>query len=849
MPIPLAVPHRARGPRRARPRPRGRQRRGRAAATRPPRRDPPQHPRRRRGHREGRRLRHRPRRDARRPHGGAQIRASSATWPRAVGGFGRTSTPAPTSSASAWCSTRDVHRQPTSPSRGQRARALPRDREGDHPRRPLRVAEYPNTLSTVVMRARARPGPPLAPTPAPCATPSTASEVQNWSVTADDLARPSPSPLDGRSIEDRWESLASTEEVTSTDAAPATDDAPTRCPTRSRRSCRGPRRPTRPTHPPVGHRPRAPPRSGRRAAPTLDASLAGGDGGRACPRLRPPPRGVPVTVLDGRGSRAACRPRDGRHLVADARAPRRARRQQGPSPSFAAAAALREVPAPLHGLFADPDARRRARGPLGRVLTGAAPGLPLWRSTAATRFPRLLRGDGEAALHVGRATDAQAAEARARPRYPVPASERPVGYDHAAVVVHPPTRCRRLRRARAADGRRVRSFHELHGNRERPVVLVGGAGSPTRAFLDDGCSPGGRRALSVAPDAVVVAHEAATVLRRRPTAAVALVRLAWVNPSVRVVPLDVPHARARRPTRDAVRGALPARAAGGALHLRRSSAPRRAFAEFRAEPRRARRPRACGLRLALTAPAPRVSRATARARPPVGCVSRVLRRAQRAHALRGVPPCRGDAAAIVAPLTRPRWALLSPTSRLPTREPGPTSRSIVPARSRPTPRSTCHLRRAPMSRWIDAPDAAPDRLRRRARTSRLVPDAAPDAGPLRRPSPSTSHAPPRGPAGCDGACRPRCVVRSPTAASVARWRRRLTPPLGAFAGRCVITACLPRAPTVTVCRRRLAARSTSAAAPTTVRRAQRLRSRQRPGEAVLASLPRRLRPGFWRDCD
>ncbi|MFO0605565.1 MAG: serine/threonine-protein kinase [Polyangiales bacterium] len=428
----------------------------------------------------------------------------------------------------------------------------------------LRVAEYPNTLSTVVMRALERD--PARRWPDARAMRDALDrvlEVQNWSVTADDLARLVALALDGRSIEDRWESLASTEEVTSTDAAPAADDAPDPLPDALA---------TLPLAAPSPDAPDAPAPSATvsarpsalglvEPAPTPTPSPAVTEAPRPSAPSSPPRATSPVTVWMGAALAG--------WLVALAmgvtwwRTRERLGALEGSGPIAVAPPPppLREVPAPLR-LLADPTLADALAVPWGESLTGAAPGLRV-AVDRGDALPRLLRGDGEVALHVGRATDAQAAEARALGLdLRSPASERPVGYDHAAVVVHPSNPLPSLSvdaLARLMAGG-VRSFHELHGNRERPVVLVGGAGSPTRAFLDDVVLPagGGRRALSVAPDAVVVAHEAAAVSRvAADPAAVALVRLAWVNPSVRVVPLDVPHAREPvAPTRDAVRAGL-----------------------------------------------------------------------------------------------------------------------------------------------------------------------------------------------------------------------------------------------------------------------------------------------------
>ena len=73
----------------------------------------------------------------------------------------------------------------------------------------LRVPEYPNTLSTVVMRALERD--PNARWPSARAMRDALDrvlEAEDWIVTPDDLAELVDFALEGRSIEERWEALA-----------------------------------------------------------------------------------------------------------------------------------------------------------------------------------------------------------------------------------------------------------------------------------------------------------------------------------------------------------------------------------------------------------------------------------------------------------------------------------------------------------------------------------------------------------------------------------------------------------------------------------------------------------------
>jgi len=419
----------------------------------------------------------------------------------------------------------------------------------------LRVTDYPNSLSSVVMRALERE--PARRWPDARAMRDALDrvlEVQNWTVTADDLARLVALALDGRSIEDRWEALSSAEEITAADvdpgelaaAAALLPDAPAASPFAPSPA------PSLATAT-VSARPAALGLVEQSPTPTPGPVPV------EAPRpSAPAPRSSPVSVWAGAALAG--------WLVAMAmgvtwwRTRERLAALEGNGPIAVAPppAAVREVPAPLR-VLADPTLADALVAPWAELLSNEARGLRVVVDPGDA-LQRMLRGDGRVALHVGLATDAQVAEGRALGLdLRSPACERVVGYDHVAVVVHPsnPLPALSVPELAALMSGAVRSFHALRGSRERPSVLVGGAGAPTRAFLDDVVLPAGdpRRPRAVSREAVVVAHEAAAVARvaSDPTA-VALVRLAWVNASVRVVPVEPLRAReAVAPTRDAIR--------------------------------------------------------------------------------------------------------------------------------------------------------------------------------------------------------------------------------------------------------------------------------------------------------
>lgn len=429
----------------------------------------------------------------------------------------------------------------------------------------LRVPEYPNTLAAVVMQALERD--PARRWPDARAMRDALDrvlEVHNWSVGADDLAQLVALALDGRSIDDCWEAI-------SDEHLPGADASVTEA--RSAADANGPDANDPDADPlpdAIATLPIAAPMDPLAATVSARPSLL-----QVAPAATP----TPLPVESARP--AAPAPRGAASgavwtgaalagwLVALALGVTWWRTHErlaaleaiGPIAVAPPAPPLRELPAPLR-LLADPPLADALAAPWGELLAGELRGLRV-SVDRGDALPRLLRGDGPVALHVGRAAATQVVEARGLGvDLLAPASERVVGYDHAAVVVHPdnPLPALTVEDVARLFAGEVASFHALRGVRARPAVLVGGAGSPTRAFLDDVVFAAGERrpARTVAADAVVMADEAAAVTRvARDPAAVALVRLAWVQPAVRVVPLLAPSTREPlAPTRDNIRAGL-----------------------------------------------------------------------------------------------------------------------------------------------------------------------------------------------------------------------------------------------------------------------------------------------------
>jgi len=432
-----------------------------------------------------------------------------------------------------------------------------------------RVPEYPNVLATVVMRALERD--PARRWPDARAMRDALDrvlEVQNWAVGPDELAQLVAIALDGQSIEARWEVLSSIDDITrpelpsppdpSSDALPAppTNPPPDVCSDALVTA-------------PLGSSLPAP-------VPSVTVSARPSSLVRVEPGLTPTPAPIPLVTLHTAASPAPSRLGSSitvwmgaalsGWLVAMAMGVTWWRTHErltaletgGLITVTAPAPIVREVPAPIR-VLADPTLADALAVPWGDALTAQQPELRV-QVDRGDSLLRLLRGDALVALHVGLATNAQVEEARTL-GFDLRSSACMllVGHDHATVVVHPSNPLPSLSVddvARIFSGE-VRSFHDLRGSRTHPTVLVGGLGSPTRSFLDDVVLPAGasHRHRTLTADAQVLADEASAVVRvASDPSAIALVRLAWVTPGVRVVPIEGPRGRDPvAPTRDSIR--------------------------------------------------------------------------------------------------------------------------------------------------------------------------------------------------------------------------------------------------------------------------------------------------------
>jgi serine/threonine protein kinase len=203
----------------------------------------------------------------------------------------------------------------------------------------------------------------------------------------------------------------------------------------------------------------------------------------------------------------------------------------------------RVIPEPL-GFLTDVSLADNVAAPWADVAQSELNGLTV-HVDRGNALARLLQGSGSIALRGGAAEPTYVTQAHALGiELRSSASEHVVGYDHVAVVVHPSSTVRSLDVQQVATlfgggALSHRSSHENHGS---PSVVVCGLGAPTRAFLEDYLLPlsNRREGLSVAQDAIVVANEqeAVSYIEQHPNA-VALVRLAWVRPTVRVVAISV----------------------------------------------------------------------------------------------------------------------------------------------------------------------------------------------------------------------------------------------------------------------------------------------------------------------
>ena len=439
----------------------------------------------------------------------------------------------------------------------------------------MRIADYPENLSAVVMRGLARDMHDRWPSAR--AMRDALDEVMlanGWSVGPDDLARLVALSLDGQSIEDRWEHLGADAQSTAGDDVTAAAVA----------ALGAARTPTGRLHAGMsGGFPAITPGDGMPASPS-DTSMAtvsarpsalGLNTAPAQPQApapappTPAPATAPAPVVDEapRSPSVWMFAALAGWLVALSlgvawwRTRARLAAVEGSAPVAVApqSAPERVVPAPLV-LLSDPTLAEAVATPWAEVLQGEARGLRV-SVERGDALGRMLRGDASLALRVGLAASDHGAAARALGfDLRSPASEHVVAYDHAVVVVHPsnPLPSVDVAELAALFAGRARSYEPLRGAAVRPRAVVCGAGAPTRAFLDAVVIPAGeaRHAHPLAADAAVVVDEAAAAARvASDPSAVALVRLAWVTRAVRVVP--VRPAGAREPvaaTRDTIRG-------------------------------------------------------------------------------------------------------------------------------------------------------------------------------------------------------------------------------------------------------------------------------------------------------
>ncbi len=451
-----------------------------------------------------------------------------------------------------------------------------------------RVAEYPQNLSDVVMRGLERDVNDRFPSAIAMRDALDGVMRENrWNVTSDDLARLVAMSLDGQSIEERWERIAAGQIETPGDdvaAAVAALNA-SRAPPRSSANLSGPYpaitpgdgapagvssatvsarpsslglNPTSPSQPDDGSPtiPSPEPTPVPPSLPSLPEGLALRDGAR-----REDAHGDAVRLPSVRAASAMAG-----WLVALAigvtwwRTRERLDAIIGNAPVAVAPAAPAErvLPAPLV-LLSDATLAEGVGSPWAEILQTESRGMRVTvdRGDALTR---LIQGESPLALRVGFADPSQIAAGRAQGfELRSPACERVVGFDHAVVVVHPSNPLPSLDATQLAGlfTGRASSYHALHGARGAPKLVTCGAGAPTRAFLEDlvATHAGSHGPRGVSRDVEVVVDEAAAVRRvAEEPLAIALVRLAWVSPSVRVVPVRAQGERdGVTPTRDAIR--------------------------------------------------------------------------------------------------------------------------------------------------------------------------------------------------------------------------------------------------------------------------------------------------------
>lgn len=192
------------------------------------------------------------------------------------------------------------------------------------------------------------------------------------------------------------------------------------------------------------------------------------------------------------------------------------------------------------GLLSDPSVATALAQPWGRMLEATVTGARV-QLVPGDALGHWLQGEGAVALCVGRASDDAAQRARAAGiDLRASSTEHIVGYDHVVVVVHPTNRAPSLtvtQLARMLTGQSV-SWSSVRGGSGAVHLVLGAPDTPPRRLIDALVLSRDGVALPVTDRAEVVGDEAAAVARvAMDPRAVALVRLAWVRPTVRALPL------------------------------------------------------------------------------------------------------------------------------------------------------------------------------------------------------------------------------------------------------------------------------------------------------------------------
>lgn len=466
-----------------------------------------------------------------------------------------------------------------------------------------RVPTYPDALSTVVMTALERDLKKRWPSARTMRTAlADAMATQGWNVEARTLGKLVAYALDGQSIEDRWEKLDASDPlfVTDSDAEPDGHATEVGHPAIDAEEAETTGESTRPIEPSV--RPKAgsvrPPdgASVLRAASLPGVSLPGpsatpavvnpsgdyalgGDGrasvayalqGEAPPAPAAPsppaahePTGAdpggfgrvawPIAAVLGWGAAAAMlglyqRSQD---TVSSLRSAIAATASVAPVPSAAPVAETLVI-------LADPTLGSTLGVAWGAALQSSTPGRAV-RVETGDALARMLLGASTLSLRAGLGDAEMVARAREQGiDLHAPSVEHIVGFDHAVVIVHPSNAVPSLTMAQLANlyAGHLTAWSPLHGTAPgAPTLVVGGAGAAPRSLLDELVLPSGGRGLRLSASARVMADEAAAVAEvAAHPGAVALVRLPYVNASVRAVPMagagNAPVAASRETVRE-----------------------------------------------------------------------------------------------------------------------------------------------------------------------------------------------------------------------------------------------------------------------------------------------------------